>query len=82
MKRVNIDCEHYFEPTDEKLRQIYNSCDIDILLCLTWAEGSGLTSAEALACMRSLVSSNNGVTGTMQFLKKLRCFRPRKTRVD
>jgi len=58
MKRVDIDCEYYFKPTDEELRQIYNSCDI--FLCPSWVEGFGLTSAEALACKCSLVSTSNG----------------------
>jgi glycosyltransferase involved in cell wall biosynthesis len=58
VKRVNIDCEYHFKPTDEELRRIYNSCDI--FLCPSWVEGFGLTSAEALACKRSLVSTDNG----------------------
>lgn len=58
MKRVNIDCEYHFKPTDEELRQIYNSCDT--FLCPSWAEGFGLTSAEALACKCGLVSTDNG----------------------
>jgi glycosyltransferase involved in cell wall biosynthesis len=31
-----------------------------ISICPSWAEGFGLTSAEALACKCSLVSTNNG----------------------
>jgi L-malate glycosyltransferase len=58
VKRVNIDCEYHFKPTDEELRQIYNSCDV--FLCPSWVEGFGLTSAEALACKCSLVSTSNG----------------------
>ncbi|MGZ4869659.1 MAG: glycosyltransferase family 4 protein [Halobacteriota archaeon] len=56
--RAAIDCEYHVRPTDEELRQIYNSCDI--FLCASWAEGFGLTSAEALACRCCLVSTDTG----------------------
>ncbi|MGZ4891974.1 MAG: glycosyltransferase family 4 protein, partial [Halobacteriota archaeon] len=56
--RAVIDCEYHVRPTDEELRQIYNSCDI--FLCASWAEGFGLTSAEALACRCCLVSTDTG----------------------
>ncbi len=52
------DCEYHVRPTDDELRQIYNSCDI--FLCASWAEGFGLTSAEALACGCCLVSTDTG----------------------
>ncbi len=58
VRHVNIDCEYHFKPTEGELRHIYNSCDI--FLCPSWAEGFGLTSAEALACKCSLVSTLNG----------------------
>ncbi len=54
----DIDCEYHFRPTNAELRQIYNSCDI--FLCPSWAEGFGLTSAEALACRCCLVSTDTG----------------------
>lgn len=57
-KKNNIECEYYFKPSDKKLREIYNSCDI--FLCPSWKEGFGLPSAEAMACKCALVTTDNG----------------------
>ena len=57
-KNVNIKCEYYYKPSDGKLREIYNSCDI--FLCPSWREGFGLPSVEAMACRCALVTADNG----------------------
>ena len=50
--------EFYYSPWGDRLKDIYNSCDI--FLCPSWKEGFGLTSAEAMACKCALVTTNNG----------------------
>ena len=55
---INIDCEYHFKPYGDKLREIYNSCDI--FLCPSWREGLGLPSMEAMACKCALVTTDNG----------------------
>jgi len=57
-KTVDINCEYHYRPIDNKLRKIYNSCDI--FLCPSWSEGFGLPSAEAMACKCALVTTDNG----------------------
>jgi glycosyltransferase involved in cell wall biosynthesis len=57
-KNINIDCEYYFRATGDKLRKIYNSCDI--FLCPSWREGLGMPSMEAMACKCALVTTDNG----------------------
>jgi len=57
-EKVNISCEYHYKPTGDKLRDIYNSCDI--FLCPSWREGFGLPSAEAMACKCALVTTDNG----------------------
>jgi len=50
--------EFHYRPSNEQLREIYNSCDI--FLCPSWREGFGLPSAEAMACKCALVTTDNG----------------------
>jgi glycosyltransferase involved in cell wall biosynthesis len=50
--------EYHFSPPQEKLREIYSSCDI--YLCPSWDEGSGLPSMEAMVCGSALVTYDNG----------------------
>ena len=50
--------EYHFKPPQEKLREIYSSCDI--YLCPSWDEGSGLPSMEAMLCGAALVTCDNG----------------------
>jgi glycosyltransferase involved in cell wall biosynthesis len=57
-KEIEYNCEYYYRPTGNKLREIYNSCDI--FLCPSWREGFGLPSAEAMACKCALVTTDNG----------------------
>ena len=57
-KAVNYECEYHYKPSKDKLREIYNSCDI--FLCPSWKEGFGLASAEAMACKCALVTTDNG----------------------
>lgn len=46
------------QPAKAKLVELYNSCRI--FLNPSWAEGWGLTSAEAMACGCALVTADNG----------------------
>ena len=55
---IDIDCEYHFKPYGDKLREIYNSCDI--FLCPSWREGLGMPSMEAMACKCALVTTDNG----------------------
>lgn len=57
-EKINIDCEYHYKPTNDELREIYNSCHI--FLCPSWREGFGLPSAEAMACKCALVTTDNG----------------------
>lgn len=57
-KVIDDKYEYYYNPSSDKLREIYNSCDI--FLSPSWQEGFGLTSAEAMACKCALVTTDNG----------------------
>jgi L-malate glycosyltransferase len=57
-RQIDVDCEYHYRPINDRLRKIYNSCDI--FLCPSWAEGFGLTSAEAMACKCALITTDNG----------------------
>ncbi len=46
------------QPSREQLVELYNSCQV--YLNPSWAEGWGLTAAEAMACGCALVSTSNG----------------------
>lgn len=50
--------EYIFNPPQEKLAEIYSSCDI--FLCPSWDEGFGLPSLEAMACGLCVVTYDNG----------------------
>jgi glycosyltransferase involved in cell wall biosynthesis len=50
--------EYEQQPTSDKLREIYNSCQV--FLHPSWIEGWGLPAAEAMACGCALVSAANG----------------------
>ncbi|HQI25769.1 MAG TPA: glycosyltransferase family 4 protein [Candidatus Paceibacterota bacterium] len=50
--------EYYFNPPQEKIAEIYSSCDI--FLCPSWDEGFGLPSLEAMACGVVVVTYDNG----------------------
>lgn len=50
--------EYHFAPPQERLRELYSSCDI--YLCPSWDEGSGLPSMEAMLCGAALVTYDNG----------------------
>jgi len=57
-KEIEYNCEYYYRPIGNKLREIYNSCDI--FLCPSWREGFHLPPAEAMACKCALVTTNIG----------------------
>jgi len=57
-KPESLRCEFHYRPSNEQLREIYNSCDV--FLCPSWREGFGLPSAEAMACKCALVTTDNG----------------------
>ena len=50
--------EFHYRPSNEQLREVYNSCDV--FVCPSWREGFGLPSAEAMACRCALVTTDNG----------------------
>lgn len=60
--------EYHYRPSNDELREIYNSCDI--FLCPSWREGFGLTSAEAMACKCALVTADNGGSREYAFHEK------------
>jgi L-malate glycosyltransferase len=78
-KEVNIDCEYYYRPIKDSLRNIYNSCDI--FLCPSWHEGFGLPSAEAMACKCALTTTNNGGCMDYAINDKTALVSPRKDTV-
>ncbi|UCE74413.1 MAG: glycosyltransferase family 4 protein [Methanomassiliicoccales archaeon] len=58
LDEVSSRYEYYYSPWGEKLREIYDSCDI--FLCPSWKEGLGMPSMEAMACKCALVTMDNG----------------------
>lgn len=50
--------EFYFQPPQEKLKEIYSSCDI--FLSPSWQEGCQLPPMEAMACQTAVVATNVG----------------------
>jgi len=56
--KAGFEFEYHYRPTRERLRKIYESCDI--FLCPSWYEGLGLPSMEAMACRCALVTSDTG----------------------
>lgn len=59
-RKIDIDCEYYYRPFGEKLRRIYNSCDI--FLCPSRREGFTLPPAEAMVCKCALITTDIGGT--------------------
>jgi len=55
---VPEDTEFHYNPPQEKLRDIYSSCDIWI--SPSWYEGFGLPAAEAMACKCAVISTDTG----------------------
>lgn len=55
---VPEDVEFYYDPSQDKLREIYSSCDIWI--SPSWYEGFGLPAAEAMACKCAVLSTDTG----------------------
>ncbi|MFX0196556.1 MAG: glycosyltransferase family 4 protein [Candidatus Hodarchaeota archaeon] len=60
-KKIDADYDYYYRPWGNKLKEIYDSCDI--FLCPSWREGLGMTSMEAMACKCALVTTDNGGCG-------------------
>jgi glycosyltransferase involved in cell wall biosynthesis len=58
LDEVSSRYEYYYTPWGEKLREIYDSCDI--FLCPSWKEGLAMCSMEAMACKCALVTTDNG----------------------
>jgi glycosyltransferase involved in cell wall biosynthesis len=56
--KAGFEFEYHYRPTRERLRKIYESCDI--FLCPSWYEGLGIPSMEAMACRCALVTSDTG----------------------
>lgn len=50
--------EYHYDLPQEKLAELYSSCDI--YLCPSWYEGLGMPSMEAMACGSTLVTYDNG----------------------
>jgi len=57
-ERIPIDVEYYKSPSNSKLREIYNLCDI--FLFPSWHEGFGMPPMEAMACKLAVVTTNVG----------------------
>jgi glycosyltransferase involved in cell wall biosynthesis len=53
-----VPAERHVNPPQEKLRDLYSSCDI--FLSPSWSEGSGLPAMEAMACGTAVVTYDNG----------------------
>lgn len=60
-KKIDANYDYYYRPWGNKLKEIYDSCDI--FLCPSWKEGLGMTSMEAMACKCALVTTDNGGCG-------------------
>ena len=50
--------EFHLNPPQEKLAEVYSSCEI--YLCPSWDEGLGMPPMEAMACGAALVTYDNG----------------------
>lgn len=57
-EKIDIDCEYHYKPPQNKLVDIYNSCDI--FLWPSWGEGLGMPPMEAMACKCALVTTDTG----------------------
>lgn len=60
--------EYYYQPRQEKLAELYSSCDI--FLCPSWDEGFGLPSLEAMACKCAVATYDNGGSRDFAFDEK------------
>ncbi|MEW6026864.1 MAG: glycosyltransferase family 4 protein [Planctomycetota bacterium] len=52
------DVEYRHNPPQQKLREIYSSCDV--FICPSWYEGVPLPPLEAMACKTALATTDNG----------------------
>ncbi len=55
---TSSDVEYHHNPPQQKLRNIYSSCDI--YMCPSWYEGVPLPPLEAMACKTALATTDNG----------------------
>ena len=55
---VPEDLEFYYDPSQDRIREIYSSCDIWI--SPSWYEGFGLPGTEAMACKCAVISTDTG----------------------
>jgi len=55
---TSSDVEYHHNPPQQKLREIYSSCDI--YMCPSWYEGVPLPPLEAMACKTALATTDNG----------------------
>lgn len=68
--------EYHFDPPQDKLREIYS--DADIFLCMSWDEGFGLPSLEAMVCGAAVVTYDNGGSRDFAIDEKTAFVAPRK----
>lgn len=58
LKENVLDCKYYFQPNEEKLRELYS--ESDIFIWPSRVEGFGLPPMEAMACKCAVVSTDTG----------------------
>jgi len=75
-KEIEFNYEYHYRAFDDKLRKIYNSCDI--FLCPSWKEGLGMSSMEAMACKCGLVTTDTGGNWDYAIHKKTALVSPPK----
>ena len=56
--QLDVECEYHFDPSQEKLREIYSSCSAWVTSSL-W-EGVGMCSVEAMLCKTPLITTDTG----------------------
>jgi GT2 family glycosyltransferase len=56
--QLDVECEYHFDPSQEKLRDIYSSCSAWVTPSL-W-EGVGMCSVEAMLCKTPLITTDTG----------------------
>lgn len=57
-EQAGFEFEYHYRPTQNRLRDIYASCDI--YLCPSWYEGLGMPAMEAMACRCAVVTTDTG----------------------
>ena len=57
-QEAGFEFEYHYRPIGNKLREIFDSCDI--FLCPSWFEGLGMPSMEAMSCWCALVTIDTG----------------------